>query len=65
MYDRKKNVMNCSPCQIYWGTAEKIKNLRNDTKKWMVGTDNFKLDTITSHEISKMHKTAILAKKPK
>lgn len=56
--------MNCSPCQIFWGTAEKMKNLRNDTNKWIVGTDNFKLDAITSHEMSKMHKTAILSKKP-
>lgn len=49
-------VMRCITCQSYWGP--KIESLKPESKKWVTGTSNFKLDTIKSHESSKMHKMA-------
>jgi hypothetical protein len=52
--------MKCSTCKKYWN--DKRDRIKDSYIVWIEGTQNFKLDTIKKHELSKMHLEAQKAK---
>ena len=58
VYDRGEHVMYCTDCRMYGG--EKMKGV-----SFVVGTKNFKIETIKDHEMSVGHKGCVATKRPK
>ena len=57
-YSDNDGMMWCDACKDFFDVAD----LKNEQKAWINGTSNFKCDTIKSHESSKLHIKAAMAK---
>jgi len=58
-YDSGKNEMKCTACSKFY--VERLNSLKENAKMWIIGTSNFKIDTIKSHESSTMHTDSVKA----
>lgn len=48
--------MYCFECKEFW--EKKIESLNPQARTWITGTNNFKIDTLKTHEQSKYHEKA-------
>jgi len=61
VYDKEKNNMYCSTCQVHAGKNLLANKTRvKISQQWTAGTSNFRLEAVQTHEQSEAHKHCVL-----